>query len=51
VHFEVVEVSGTNQYKTKPLALVSTFVPPTVAVARAVPPAEEAGPDAVALLP
>jgi hypothetical protein len=32
LHFEVVGVSGANQYKVKPLALVSTVTPPIVAV-------------------
>jgi hypothetical protein len=32
LHFEVVAVSGANQYKVKPLALVSTVAPPIVAV-------------------
>jgi hypothetical protein len=40
----VVEVSGANQYKTKPLALVRTWVPLTAAVPRAVPPAATAEP-------
>jgi hypothetical protein len=40
VHFEVVGVSGANQYKTKPLALARTCVPPTVAVRRADPALE-----------
>ena len=35
MHFEVVDVSGTNQYKVKPLELVTTFVPLIVAVIRA----------------
>jgi hypothetical protein len=35
LHFEVVDVSGTNQYKVKPLELVTTFVPLIVAVIRA----------------
>jgi hypothetical protein len=37
----VVEVSGTNQYRVKPWALVSTVTPPIVVVFSAVPP--EAG--------
>ena len=32
LHFEVVGVSGANQYKVNPLALVSTVAPPIVAV-------------------
>jgi len=32
VHFDVVAVSGTNQYKVKPLALVTTVAPPILAV-------------------
>jgi hypothetical protein len=42
VHFEVVDVSGTNQYRTKPLALVRTWVPPTDEVCKAAPPAAAA---------
>jgi hypothetical protein len=34
LHFEVVDVSSANQYKTKPLELVSTFVPLIVTVIR-----------------
>ena len=37
-------MSGANQYKTKPLALVRTWVPLTAAVPRAVPPAATAEP-------
>jgi hypothetical protein len=47
LHFEVVDVSGANQYKVKPLELVTTFVPLIVAVIRA---ELEAGADAAALL-
>src|SRR6266550_4018022 len=32
LHFEVVGVSGANQYSVKPLALVSTVAPPIVVV-------------------
>jgi hypothetical protein len=32
LQFDFVLVSGTNQYKVKPLALVSTFTPLTLAV-------------------
>jgi hypothetical protein len=32
LQFDLVEVSGTNQYKVKPLELVSTVVPPMVVV-------------------
>jgi hypothetical protein len=32
LHFDVVEVSGTNQYRVKPLALVRTVAPPILAV-------------------
>src|ERR1039457_5315653 len=39
LHFEVVGVSGTNQYRVKPLALVSTVAPPIVAVFSALPDA------------
>src|ERR1700755_2423987 len=34
LHFDVVAVSGTNQYKVKPLALVTTVAPPILAVFR-----------------
>jgi hypothetical protein len=37
LQFDLVAVSGTNQYSVKPLALVSTVTPPIVAVFRAVP--------------
>jgi hypothetical protein len=37
LQFEVVAVSGANEYSVKPLALVSTVTPPIVAVFRAVP--------------
>jgi hypothetical protein len=43
VHFDVVEVSGANQYKVKPLALVRTVAPPIVVVFSADP--EAAGAD------
>lgn len=39
VHFDVVAVSGTNQYKVKPLALVTTVAPPILAVFSALLPA------------
>src|SRR5690349_21394814 len=32
LHFDVVAVSGTNQYKVRPLALVTTVAPPILAV-------------------
>src|ERR1700754_3801261 len=49
VHFDVVDVSGANEYKVKPLALVTTLTPLIVAVFSAVPePAAEA-PDGVPL--
>jgi hypothetical protein len=44
VHFDVVAVSGPNQYTVKPLALVSTVAPPTFAVFSA--PLAAAEPDA-----
>jgi hypothetical protein len=51
LHFEVVDVSGTNQYKVKPLELVTTFVPLIVAVIRAeLEAGVDAGVDAAALL-
>src|ERR1700738_5702128 len=49
VHFEVVEVSGTNQYTVRPLELVSTCWLPMVLAVRVFPPwagadeADEAG--------
>jgi hypothetical protein len=42
VHFDVVEVSGTNQYKVSPAEFVSTAVPPMVVVDNAPPPAAAA---------
>src|SRR5512142_2150735 len=39
LHFDVVAVSGTNQYKVRPLALVTTVAPPIVAVFSALLPA------------
>jgi len=39
LHFDVVLVSGANQYKVKPLELVSTVAPPILAVLSAVAPA------------
>jgi hypothetical protein len=50
LHFEVVEVSGTNQYRVNPLALVSRVAPLTFMVPRA-PPVTAAGADAVGELP
>jgi hypothetical protein len=38
LHFDAVGVSGTNQYKVKPLALVRTVAPPIVVVLSAEPP-------------
>ena len=43
-------MSGTNQYKVKPAALVTTCWPPMVFAARVVPPELEAGADEAALL-
>jgi hypothetical protein len=37
VHFEVVDVSGANQYSVNPAALVTTVVPPIVVVFSADP--------------
>jgi hypothetical protein len=51
VHFDVVEVSGANQYTVMPAELVTTCWLPMVLTARAVPPAAEAGADADALPP
>jgi hypothetical protein len=39
----VAGVSGANEYRVKPRALVSTVVPPIVVVFRAVPVAVAAG--------
>src|SRR5689334_5523880 len=39
LHFDVVAVSGANQYKVKPLALVTTVAPPILAVFSALLPA------------
>ena len=36
MQFDLVAVSGANQYTVKPLALVSTFAPPIVVVFRTV---------------
>ncbi len=38
MHFDVVEVSGANQYKVKPLELVTTCWPLMVWTSRVVPP-------------
>jgi len=51
VHFDVVGVSGTNQYKTNPAEFVSTAVPLIVFVVSAPPPELAAEPDAAALDP
>lgn len=37
LQFDFVLVSGTNQYKVNPLALVTTVAPPTLAVFSALP--------------
>ena len=34
LHFDIVGVSGANEYSVKPLALVSTVAPPIFAVCR-----------------
>jgi hypothetical protein len=39
LHFDVVLVSGANQYKVKPLAFVSTVTPPIVLVSSVLPDA------------
>src|SRR6476646_4345387 len=53
LHFDVVAVSGTNQYKVRPLPLVTTVAPPILAVFSALPPAagalEAAPPELVGL--
>jgi hypothetical protein len=49
LHFDVVAVSGTNQYKVKPLALVTTVAPPILAVFSALLPAAGALEAGVAL--
>jgi hypothetical protein len=59
VHFDVVEVSGANQYKVKPAELVTTCWPPMVLTAKVAPPETpgleaaglEAAADEAALLP
>jgi hypothetical protein len=45
VHFEVVDVSGANQYRVKPAALVTTCWPAMVLTVRVVPPELAAGAD------
>jgi hypothetical protein len=42
LQFDFVLVSGANQYKVKPWALVSTVTPFTLAVIRALPVVAEA---------
>ena len=37
LHFDVVEVSGANQYRVKPWPLVSTLTPPIVVAFSALP--------------
>jgi hypothetical protein len=49
LHFDVVAVSGTNQYKVKPLPLVTTVAPPILAVFSALLPAAGALEAGVAL--
>src|SRR5690348_17147081 len=49
LHFDVAAVSGTNQYKVKPLPLVTTVAPPILAVFSALPPAAGALEAGVAL--
>src|SRR5215471_7808741 len=39
LHFDMVAVSGTNQYRAKPWALVTTVAPPILAVFSTLPPA------------
>jgi hypothetical protein len=46
VHLELVDVSGANQYKVKPLELVSTCFPPIVLAASLVPDDDELPPAA-----
>ena len=48
VHLDVVEVSGTNQYKVKPAELVSTVVPLIVVLLSMLPDELAAGLDAPA---
>src|SRR5215467_2057621 len=50
LQFDLVEVSGTNQYKVRPLELVSTVALPTFAVLR-VPPEDAAWAGAAGELP
>src|SRR5690349_18245622 len=49
LHFDVVAVSGTNQYKVRPLALVTTVAPPILVVFSALLPAAGALEAGVAL--
>jgi hypothetical protein len=49
LHFDVAAVSGTNQYKVKPLPLVTTVAPPILAVFSALLPAAGALEAGVAL--
>jgi hypothetical protein len=49
LHFDMVAVSGTNQYKVKPWALVTTVAPPILAVFSALLPAAGALEAGVAL--
>jgi hypothetical protein len=51
LHFEVVEVSGANQYKVNPLELVSSVALPTFLLDRVVEVEPAAGADAVGELP
>lgn len=48
LQFDFVLVSGANEYKVRPLALVSTVTPPTFAVFSALP-ADAGAPEDVAL--
>jgi hypothetical protein len=49
LHFDVVAVSGANEYRVKPLALVTTVTPLTCAVFSAPPAAAALDPEAGAL--
>ena len=49
MHLEAVGVSGANQYSVKPLALVSTVTPPTLAVFSVTAPWPAAGGGPLAL--
>jgi hypothetical protein len=49
LHFDAVAVSGANEYKVNPRALVTTLTPPIVALFRAAPDPAAPGAEAGAL--